>query len=55
MPRNRGDLVVQRVVVKEDFSHDLADRLLEDLHRAVDYFESQKGHAKKQKGSHFRH
>ena len=44
MPENRGDLVVQRIVVKEDFSRDLADRLLEDLRRAVAYFESQTGH-----------
>jgi glutamate decarboxylase len=55
MPRNRGDLVVQRIVVKEDFSRDLADRLLEDLRRAVTYFEAQEGHVAKQDGSHFHH
>ena len=55
MPRNRGDLVVQRIVVKEDFSRDLAERLLEDLRRAVAYFESQPGHEAKQEGSHFHH
>jgi len=55
MPRNRGDLVVQRIVVKEDFSRDLAERLLEDLRRAVDYFESQPGHKAKQEASHFHH
>jgi glutamate decarboxylase len=55
MPRNRGDLVVQRIVVKEDFSRDLAERLLEDLRRAVDYFELQPGHKAKQEGSHFHH
>jgi glutamate decarboxylase len=55
MPRNRQDLVVQRIVVKEDFSHDLAERMLADLRRAVDYFESQKGHVAKQEGSHFHH
>ncbi|MEE8291108.1 MAG: glutamate decarboxylase, partial [Candidatus Tectomicrobia bacterium] len=38
MPKNREDLIVQRIVVKEDFSRDLAERLLEDLRRAVDYF-----------------
>jgi glutamate decarboxylase len=55
MPKNRDDLVVQRVVVKEDFSRHLAERLLEDIRRAVDYFESQPGIVKKEDGSHFRH
>jgi glutamate decarboxylase len=55
MPKNRQDLVVQRIVVKEDFSHDLAERLLGDLRRAVAYFESQPGHVPKQEGSHFHH
>jgi glutamate decarboxylase len=39
MPANRGDLVVQRVVVKEDMSMDIANMLLKDIKRAVDYFE----------------
>jgi glutamate decarboxylase len=55
MPKNRSDLVVQRIVVKEDFSHDLAERLLEDLKRAIAYFESQPGHRAKQHGNHFHH
>jgi glutamate decarboxylase len=55
MPRNRQDLVVQRVVVKEDFSRDLAERLLEDIQRAVAYFESQPKHKPKTHGTHFRH
>jgi glutamate decarboxylase len=55
MPKNREDLIVQRIVVKEDFSRDLAERLLEDLQRAVDYFESQPGHQAKSEGSHFSH
>jgi glutamate decarboxylase len=55
MPKNRGDQVVQRVVVKEDFSHELADRLLDDLRRAVAYFESQPGLQAKPEGSHFHH
>jgi glutamate/tyrosine decarboxylase-like PLP-dependent enzyme len=55
MPRNREDLVVQRVVVKEDFSRELAERLLEDLRNAVVYFESQPGHRPKAEGSHFHH
>jgi glutamate decarboxylase len=55
MPRNRQDLTVQRIVVKEDFGRDLAERLLEDLRRAVAYFDSQPGHKRKEKGSHFHH
>jgi len=55
MPKNREELIVQRVVVKEDFSRNLANRLLEDLRRAVDYFESQPGHVCKLEGSHFHH
>jgi hypothetical protein len=42
MPRNRGDLVVQRIVVKEDFSRELAERLLEVLRDAVTYVGSAK-------------
>jgi len=55
MPRNRGDLVVQHIVVKEDFSRELAERLLEDLRNAVACFESQPGHQPKEEGSHFHH
>jgi glutamate decarboxylase len=55
MPPNRQDLVVQRIVVKEDFSRDLAERLLDDLRRAVSYFESQPGHRGKGSGTHFHH
>ncbi len=55
MPKNREDLVVQRIVVKEDFSRDLAELLLEDMRRAVAYFESQPGHKAKEDGSHFHH
>ncbi len=39
MPANRSDLVVQRVVVKEDMSMDIANMLLKDIERAVEYFE----------------
>ena len=39
MPANRSDLVVQRVVVKEDMSMDIANMLLKDIKRAVEYFE----------------
>jgi glutamate decarboxylase len=38
-PENRQDLAVLRVVVRNGFSRDLADLLLADLRRHVDYFE----------------
>ncbi|MEU3557121.1 glutamate decarboxylase [Streptomyces fragilis] len=40
-PENRTDLAVLRVVVRVDFSHDLADLLLEDLRRALSRLETQ--------------
>ena len=40
MPKNRSDLVVQRVVVKEDFSMDMADNLFKELQRVIEFFES---------------
>jgi glutamate decarboxylase len=38
MPPNRSDLVVQRILVRHGFSHDLADLLLGDFRRTLDYF-----------------
>ncbi len=39
-PANRQDLAVLRVVVRNSFSHDLADMFLADLRRAVDRLSS---------------
>lgn len=39
MPQNRQDLTVQRIVVRHGFSRDLADLLLDDIKRALQYFE----------------
>ncbi len=55
MPKNREDLVVQRVVVKEGFSRDMADMLLQDLQRAIAFFKSQPSYQPRQSGSHFHH
>ena len=55
MPPNRQELVVQRVVVKEGFSHDMADMLLSDIRHALEWFESQPGYISKKEGSHFHH
>ncbi len=38
MPANRQDLVVMRALVRHGFSRDLADLLLGDLRRCLDYF-----------------
>jgi glutamate decarboxylase len=42
-PKNRTDLAALRIVVRNGFSHDLADLLMEDLRRAVKRLESQQG------------
>ncbi|MBB3808591.1 glutamate decarboxylase [Pseudochelatococcus contaminans] len=39
MPPNREDLVVQRILVRHGVSHDLASLLLDDMKRAIEYFE----------------
>lgn len=38
MPANREDLVVQRILVRHGVSRDLADLLLADFQRTLDYF-----------------
>jgi len=39
MPANRGDLVVQRVLARLGVSRDLAGLLVDDMQRAIDYFD----------------
>jgi glutamate decarboxylase len=36
---NRQDLTVERIVVRHGFSRDLADLLLDDMKRALQYFD----------------
>jgi glutamate decarboxylase len=55
MPPNRQDLVVQRVVVKEGFSHDMADMLLCDMHRALEWLTAQPGLIRKERHHNFHH
>ncbi len=38
MPPHREDLVVMRALIRHGFSRDMADLLLADIQRAVDYF-----------------
>ena len=39
MPANRQDLVIMRILVRHGFTRDLADLLVDDLKRYLDYFE----------------
>ena len=39
MPADREDLVVQRILVRHGFSRDLANLLLDDFQRSLQYFE----------------
>ena len=55
MPKNRQDLTVQRVVIKEGFSRDMADLLLRDIRSAIAFFQSQSHYQSKLSGSHFHH
>ncbi|HME08517.1 MAG TPA: glutamate decarboxylase [Bryobacteraceae bacterium] len=43
MPANRDDLIVQRVVVRNGFTYDLAGMLVRDIRRHLDWFASQPG------------
>jgi glutamate decarboxylase len=44
MPPKVEDLAVLRIVVREGFSRDLADMLMEDIRAAIEHFESQPGY-----------
>ena len=43
MPNSLSDLTVQRIVVRNGLSHDLADKLLADIKTEVDFLESLNG------------
>ena len=55
MPENAQDVAVLRIVIREGFSADMATMLLDDLKKAVDYFESVTGHVPKKAASQFAH
>jgi glutamate decarboxylase len=55
LPKNCEDVVVARIVVREGFSHDMAEMLLEDMRRQLKYFDSQPKHTPRRGGSHFHH
>ena len=43
MPADLDDITVQRIVVRNGFSHDLADAFLADLKAEVDYLDALSG------------
>jgi glutamate decarboxylase len=55
MPANREEMVVQRVVVRNGFTHDLADMLVRDIRRHLDWFASQPGLKATAAGAGFHH
>jgi glutamate decarboxylase len=54
-PENRQDLAALRVVVRNGFTRDLADLLLEDLHRVTEYLAQLSGPLPPDPGESFHH
>ena len=55
LPANREDVVIQRVVVRNGFTRDLAEMLLHDIERHLAWFESQPGFKATIMGAGFHH
>ncbi len=55
MPEDRKDQVVQRIVVKEGFSRDLADELLEDIREHLAWFDRHSDFSCKETHTQFSH
>ncbi len=55
MPANRQDMVVQRAVVRNGFTCDLADMLVRDMERHLAWLNSQPGLKPKMEGTQFHH
>jgi glutamate decarboxylase len=55
MPANREDMVVQRAVIRNGFTCDLADMLVRDIKRHLDWLASQPGLKPKLEGAQFHH
>ena len=54
-PKNCEHIAALRIVVKEGFNRDLADLLLSDIDRHIEWFKAHPEHKPKQTGSHFSH
>jgi glutamate decarboxylase len=55
MPANRQDMVLQRVVIRNGFTHDLAGMLLRDIRRHLNWFAMQPGFKPSIEGAGFHH
>jgi glutamate decarboxylase len=55
MPANRDEIVLQRIVVRNGFTHDLAGMLLRDMKRHLEWFASQPGFTPTDGGAGFHH
>ncbi len=55
LPDNLSDMVVMRIVVKEGMSHELADILLDEMKRALEYFDKRNCNIQDDKHSGFHH
>jgi glutamate decarboxylase len=55
MPANRQQVILQRAVVRNGFTHDLANMLLRDMRRHLDWFVHQPGFNPTLNGSGFHH
>ena len=55
MPANRGELVLQRAVIRNGFTHDLAGMLVRDIKRHLEWFASQPGLKPTLDGAGFHH
>ena len=55
MPANRHEIVVQRVVVRNGFTCELADMLVRDIRRHLDWFAGQPGFRSAEQAAQFHH
>jgi glutamate decarboxylase len=55
MPANRQEMVIQRAVIRNGFTHDLAGMLVRDIRRHLDWFAAQPGFKPSLDGAGFHH
>jgi glutamate decarboxylase len=55
MPEHAEDVAVLRIVIREGFSQDMACMLLDDIRKAVNYYEDRPGHKPKGPAPQFNH
>jgi glutamate decarboxylase len=55
MPANRQDMAIQRAVIRNGFTHDLAGMLVRDIRRHLDWFVTQPGFKPTMEGAGFHH